>query len=374
MAASQLPPASDLPVDRLAALFSSTTNAYKYLFFLALLDLLEATPDRADFSMREILVRLLENAWYPHTYFRLSFGRQDQVARTLDEMKLAVKATTPGAEQRKQLRAAIEKQLTDKHVAKLSRFVPQRLIRPFFAREQLSGYADHKVDARLASLSRDRYDLDRPLYRLDGDQVWVHPRWVEYLRVNGALVRGWALWSFASYMQSRNPNVPAVAAKLVPAPERGSIPAPARKLWTRAREQLGGLECPYSQAPVPEDFALDHFVPWTFVVHDQLWNLVPVDKSLNSSKGNRLPPASTLDRLVSAHARALVAARPTYEGREWSTVVEPYIADLGVSKAALDAPDDPQAIFHALKPHYAQTLLPLLDLAKTRGFEAWSPI
>lgn len=36
-------------------------------------------------------------------------------------------------------------------------------------------------------------------------------------------------------------------------------------------------------------FDIDHFVPWSFVMNDELWNLMPMDSSLNSSKSNKLP-------------------------------------------------------------------------------------
>ena len=38
-----------------------------------------------------------------------------------------------------------------------------------------------------------------------------------------------------------------------------------------------------------EDISIDHFVPWSYVAHDELWNLVPTTRSLNSSKSNDLP-------------------------------------------------------------------------------------
>ena len=34
---------------------------------------------------------------------------------------------------------------------------------------------------------------------------------------------------------------------------------------------------------------VDHFVPWSFVANDELWNLIPMESSLNSSKSNYLP-------------------------------------------------------------------------------------
>jgi hypothetical protein len=37
------------------------------------------------------------------------------------------------------------------------------------------------------------------------------------------------------------------------------------------------------------NYALDHFVPHAFVSHDLIWNLIPIDKTFNSSKSDKLP-------------------------------------------------------------------------------------
>ena len=47
-----------------------------------------------------------------------------------------------------------------------------------------------------------------------------------------------------------------------------------------------GLE---HEAVMPKQYDVDHFIPWSFVMNDELWNLMPMDSSLNSSKSNRLP-------------------------------------------------------------------------------------
>lgn len=38
-----------------------------------------------------------------------------------------------------------------------------------------------------------------------------------------------------------------------------------------------------------DEFDLDHFVPRSYVSNDELWNLTPMAKKLNSSKNNKLP-------------------------------------------------------------------------------------
>ena len=43
--------------------------------------------------------------------------------------------------------------------------------------------------------------------------------------------------------------------------------------------------------------AVDHFVPWSFVHSDELWNFVLTSSSLNSSKGSKLPAERYLQKL-----------------------------------------------------------------------------
>ncbi len=38
-----------------------------------------------------------------------------------------------------------------------------------------------------------------------------------------------------------------------------------------------------------DKFTIDHFLPWSFVAHNDVWNTVPIPQTVNSAKGNRLP-------------------------------------------------------------------------------------
>lgn len=50
------------------------------------------------------------------------------------------------------------------------------------------------------------------------------------------------------------------------------------------------MKCIYSdQILNPENFSVDHFLPWSFVTHDLLWNLIPTIRNINSSKSDNLP-------------------------------------------------------------------------------------
>ena len=87
-----LPPSQSLNIAALARLFNDTTNSYKYLFFLSLLDILRRHQFQiaAPIPLQDLIIEMLANAWFPHTYFKLSFGRQDKIAQQLDAPALVV--------------------------------------------------------------------------------------------------------------------------------------------------------------------------------------------------------------------------------------------------------------------------------------------
>jgi len=72
----------------LARIFNDVTNSYKFLFFLALLDMPNAINLLTHaflFSLNDIVLDMLVQPWYPHVYFKLSFGKSDRIARELDK-------------------------------------------------------------------------------------------------------------------------------------------------------------------------------------------------------------------------------------------------------------------------------------------------
>ncbi|MBS1955207.1 MAG: hypothetical protein JST89_13555 [Cyanobacteria bacterium SZAS-4] len=82
------PPESDgVNAPTLARIFDDVTNSYKFLFFLALLDNAERNhfDARVSIALKEIVLDMLVQAWYPHVYFKLSFGKLDRIARELDK-------------------------------------------------------------------------------------------------------------------------------------------------------------------------------------------------------------------------------------------------------------------------------------------------
>ena len=354
-----LPPSRGLDVGALARLFDDATNSYKHLFFRAVLDeFREGAFKERVFPLARLAAGMLAAAWYPCRVHRLSLDVQDKVAEALAQVDFIKDGLPPAAK----VRQALIDRTPD--VAGLLRFVPYRLIAPFFARD-LKGVPDHRRNERIRRSADMVFWTVRPLYRfLDNDRIELHPHWAEYIAENFAIVSGWAERRWIAYLQSRNPLAPAVSEKIGPPENRAPLTFQTA-YWRQAISAMSEPPvCIYSGVTLDRDrFALDHFLPWTFVCHDALWNLVPVLPEANSAKGARLPHRVYVDGMVALQHRGLVTAEKLLSPREWGNVSASFVGDLRMS-------DDDLLDAGALVAAYAGTLEPQMAIARALGFEA----
>ncbi|EKD09466.1 HNH endonuclease domain-containing protein [Limnospira platensis] len=374
MNASELPNSDHLNIAALSALFVHTTNSYKYLFFWSLLDILarQNFHKSLSISFREIIIEMLANAWYPHNYFKLSFGSQDKIADKLDTLALKVgepilKFRDPD---KKLLRTTIGEQDLEDIVNYITRYVPFRLLMPFM-RKQLKGIdIDHGVDREMPKVAQRYFDICKPLYCFDSTVkqecrgIILHSEWVSYLKENYAIVRGWVCWEWLKYMQKCNPNVPAVANKLFPPQKRDSLSSQT-KYWKLVLQHTE-LRCIYSGTILtPNNISIDHYLPWSYVAHDRLWNLVPTLPEINSSKSNKLPNRVYFNNFVLQQHQGLTISCKIMGLPQWLKQIESYLMDLKISNS-LDLLE-----LEPLRAAYQSTIIPLTEIATRQGFEEW---
>jgi hypothetical protein len=377
---NKLPASEEVNIAALSRLFSNTTTSYKYIFFISLLDILKRR--RFDVSQpidfEELVVEMLANAWYPHTYFKLSFGSQDQITQSLDSLNLEIREPVLKFTDtdKKLLRTAIESQDLKRIVQKLQRFVPFRLITPFLEQElqgiNNKGKGDN-LDRAVPRAAENRFNDYKPLYRFDSDKysscnsIIFHPSWAIYFEKHYKIIRGWAAWEWLDYMQRRNPSTPGLVHKLFAPSRRGSL-SRQNAYWRTVLNHID-FYCIYSGQKIEaEYFSLDHYLPWSFVAHDQLWNLVPTTPEINSSKSNNLPPAQVFERFVSAQHLGLITCYEKLSRNAWNKTVEVYINDLRIQNQN-DLLD-----LEKLRSAYSDAMQPLVSLATNQGFKLWQPL
>ena len=362
---SQLPTGEGLDIAAFSRLFAHTTNSYKYIFFFSLLDVLKRQNFDASLSisLQDITIEMLANSWYPHNYFRLSFGVQDKITQKLDSLNL--KITEPILKftdtDKKLLRVTISKQNLDNSLVD---YVPFRINRPFFQAE-FRGLPDQQVDKLMIKVARENFETRKPLlgYSEDASSIFIHPDWVEYIRVNYPIIRGWASWQWLEYMQSRNPSVPGISNKLFPPQKRESLTSQT-KYWELILQETT-LRCIYSgEFLAIDNLSLDHYLPWSFVTHDWLWNLIPTVPNVNSSKSNNLPSDIYFSSFVAMQHQGLTISFRKMKAAMWTKRIEPYILELKIS----DKSD--LLNIEKLRKAYEVTIATQITLAASQGFSA----
>ena len=202
------------------------------------------------------------------------------------------------------------------------------------------------------------------LHKEDGEfYIMLNPIWDSYLHSHYNILMDFAYWNLTLFLQVRNPNVPAIPNKLI-RPEFRNALTKQHDYWDLVIGLGGPIHCIYTDKELHQtDYELDHFIPWSFVSHDLLWNLIPSDGSINSSKSNKLPDlAFYLPKLASMQHRSL---RLIIDANKRLQVMEDYIS-LGYTPRELAEMSNER--FREL---YERTFNPISQIAHNMGFEIW---
>lgn len=353
----QIPQSHILTTKYLNRVFDKTVATYKYYWFLGILDLC-VKHGKTRMNVWEIMITMVVNAWYPVIYFRLSFGKSESLYEAIwalqKEYNIPVNISIRDLSDL--LHELIQKTDVRKRLNFLQMNVPFRFLRPWIDTSD-----DRQTVVRSQSFE------NGCLYKLEKQDgtLWVdmNSAWLDYLRENYDILSAFAYWGLSGFLQTRNPNVPAIPTKLVKREERNSLSA-QHKFWNTAIKHGMEVRCPYTGNLLEErTYDLDHFIPWSFVSHDQLWNLMPTDPSINSSKSNKLPDLNLyLPKLATAHQAAL---RINLKMGRQEKLLEDYLS-LGHT---------PQEIVSMDKEHlfdcFFQTFTPMHQIALNMGFETW---
>jgi len=278
----QLPSDHKVDVGKLSAVFNSTSASYKFYWFLAIIEAIE--DGKNEITKHELFARMIANAWYTVNYFQVSFGQSDKIQRTIEFFQSHEQIDV------NEKKAIIINQLMNssskKSQSELKHFdaqVPHRFLSPWLGTGNKS---------TLYGLSQENYNY--PPYALYKDCILIQPDWLDYFKNNSGMLKDFCYWNLTLFLQSRNPNVPDIPNKLKRPENRGSLSKHKTDFWDIVIKELVHVNCIYTgKELVKGTYAIEHFIPFNFVAHDLMWNLIPADPSFNSSKGAKLPQMET---------------------------------------------------------------------------------
>lgn len=351
----ELPDNQKLPINLLAGVFNKTTATYKFYWFISLLEILNEKRDNRIY-FKDILARMICNSWYPINYFKISFGFFDMFDNNIKEIQ-RITGTSMDINKLELFEFLITNRSpkVNSLINHFEKQVPYRFLSPWFP---------NKSNKEIVELSIDF--SNNCIYRIIDARpkaIEINEKWSNYLITNNRILLDFCFWNLALYLQSKNPNVPDIPNKLIKPISRSPL-IKQRYFWLGVFDELHEIPCIYSNSSLKkENFSVEHFIPFSFVSHDLLWNLIPVNPSINISKSNKLPVLSLfLDKFVELQQFAI---KTTFRKNPNNKLLEDY-QFLGGSISDLA---DLQ--FEEFRKKYYNLLSPLVQIAENMGFEYW---
>ena len=234
---------------------------------------------------------MIADAWYMVAEYHLNLGPNDTLERLVHHIynNSDLKPCEKKNVILEHLKTCKDREVIQKKRT-LTYNVPYRLQAPFI---NMKGTAWNVSERQLIhNINREKH-LIYYFTTLSGMKtaICIQPEWTTYIHNNQEILKGWLQYNMILYLQKRNPSVPGIANKLRPPIERKLDKV--QKYW-KLLIQMGTIHEIYGDKIITEhDISIDHFVPWSYVAHDEFWNLHPTTKGINSSKSNHLPDWET---------------------------------------------------------------------------------
>ena len=350
-----LPQNNKLPISALAGIFNNTSATYKFYWFVAMMEIV-VKERKTKISFWEIIAGMIAESWYPIHYFKLSFGKSDSLY--MQSLTLQQELNIPIDADKKKIKQLLIDNINDNHIKSLLRVfslnVPYRFLSPW-----IKYTSDKNV------ISRSQQFENECLYAINDEYIEVNRKWIDYLSEHYLILKDFAFWNLTDFLQKRNPNVPNLPSKLIKPIQRDSL-VKQHKYWNNYIETIGNLKCIYTgKTLLPKNYDLDHFVPWSFVSHNLLWNLIPADSSINSSKSNNLPPLDIYLKPFSLIQHD--ALKTLYEKNPNDNILEDYLI---VYDSVSDLVKLSESDFYNV---FRKTFSPMIQTAENMGFKIWQP-
>lgn len=265
--------------------------SYKMYWLLGILD--EVALGNTEIEFKKIISRMIVYSWYPILQYKLNYGIFDNLKKSVNYIAIKYNLTNNYDENKLLdfIYSNDDKEL-NKMMKELTYNVPYRLLSPFFT-DKLKGQKDSIKNKMITELSLESENCLYKIVKGDKDKIILNEGWKDYLQKNYKVIKGWIYYKIVCFLQKRNPNVPAIAFK-IEAPKSRNLTR-VTTLWKEIiiskniNDIYTGMDFTKENYDKLGVLSIDHFIPWSFVLHDEMWNLTPTFKNINSSKSDNLP-------------------------------------------------------------------------------------
>lgn len=290
-----------LDIEGFSKMMNSPSYCYKFYWLEAIVQLISANKTEATYD--EIINKMISNAWYPVLEFHIHLSGiygEGIIKDNLEKAVLRLQGISNLANNASDVEiinklheASDDKELSD-YKKELTKNVPYKSLSGFANRGTERIDLDSSAGRMMAYYNRlSQTEILLP-YTFNDDKglnrvITFSHSWIQMIQDNTVSILGWIQLEKVKWLQNNNPEVPGLVYKLAPADEKMRKLSNARRLWDAVLE-IAPIMDVFKEEPInAEKYDLDHFIPWSFVMNDELWNLMPMDSSWNSKKSNKLP-------------------------------------------------------------------------------------
>ena len=290
---------NSLDIQSFALMLKDPSYCYKFYWLEAIVHLIAEGISETTFDM--IIDEMICNAWYSVREFHIhlsGMGSDGSVRDGLERaiLKLSELSDLSSNASKVEIKNEIRKHKKELYNAKeqLTHMVPYRALAGFFANAGDTNVCWNSIRRLTAyveafSISKTALPYTFGTSSKLSREVRFHPEWIRMIQDNTVSILGWIQYEKVRWLQNNNPEVPGLVYKLAPMDEKMRKLSKVRLLWKGILD-LHEVRDVFTDKPVQlKKYDIDHFIPWSFVMNDELWNLMPMDSSLNSVKSNRLP-------------------------------------------------------------------------------------
>lgn len=354
-------------------IFSDMTTSYKIYWFKGIFD--EILEGKKEISFKEVACRMVSQAWYPLNIYYINLGVEDKLYEITDKIKkrLGISNNITQKDLYNLLLLNTDSEV-NKSYNKLYRYAPHRLLTPFFKAELDKLKVKNKEYLKDKLLKEFLLKDNNSIYKLDykNQIININSQWYDYIIENQRIIKGWVDYNLVQYLQKCNPNVPAIIDKLVP-PNKRNL-SNEKKYWKKVIEGTcindiyTGKELTASNFDNYGALSIDHFIPWSFVGHDKLWNLIPTFSKVNSSKSDSIPK---LEEYLDIFCEIQYIGINYMKDKCSSKLLEDYIdinRTINIKEICeVKSEINREKFIKDLK----STIIPLYEIAYNQGFSEW---
>ena len=368
---------NELNIDSFIHMLDDTTECYKFYWLDALLKLFSLGKTEIVFD--DLINQMIADAWYSVVEYHLHLGPKNASGKIMNSLeraviKLSQLTNIPNDADRDTIILAVKENDRELHGEKdqLTKNVPYRMLAPFMHEVKGNDRIWDQKKRLIAYIEQLNKKECIPYQITNGaglkKRVVINEEWQDFFMDNFVTISGWIELKKVRYLQGRNPGVPGIIYKLVPENNKQRKLRYVRNLWNTIIETKPVYDIYSEKLLGLNDFDIDHFVPWSFVANDELWNLLPMDSSLNSSKSNNLPQWKYFELFAKNQYMMYESAKSSekimdkFKKCQRDNLVMPWsMEELYIAE------NDREAFIKVLE----EKLHPVYDSARIQGYEIW---